>query len=185
MKAIGLGGTVQNEVTYMIEHLSSMLRYSLADPTELIRLEEEISNVKSYLAIQSIRYKNLIRVRWEYNESVLNLGAIKLLIQPLVENSIYHGIKEQENPGEILIVIEEEQDILNITVADTGIGIPVDILKNIQEQLNKSNDQFEHIGLYNTNRRIKLRFGESYGIMIESEAGFGTIVRINLPKILL
>jgi two-component system sensor histidine kinase YesM len=182
MKAMSLS-TVQNDVSYMIEHLSSILRYSLSDPSGLVRLEEEISNAKSYLAIQSIRYKDTIRVKWEYNESILNFGTIKLLFQPLVENSIYHGIKEQEEPGEILIIVKEGQDTIHITVADTGAGIPPDMLKTIQEHLEKQDDQFEHIGLYNTNRRIKLTFGEGYGISIDSQAGCGTIVQIRLPKI--
>jgi two-component system sensor histidine kinase YesM len=182
MKAMSLGN-VQNDISYIIEHLSSILRYSLTDPSGLVRFEEEISNAKSYLAIQSIRYKNKIHVTWKYEESILKFGIIKLLFQPLVENSIYHGIKEQEEPGEILVVVEEEDELLNITIADTGAGIPEDVLKDIRRRLEMQDDQFEHIGLYNTNRRIKLTFGDAYGISIESEADYGTIVQVKVPKI--
>jgi two-component system sensor histidine kinase YesM len=100
----------------------------------------------------------------------------------LLENSILHGIKEQEFLGEILIVVEEELDYLNITVADTGIGISEEILVKIRDGLEKQDDYPKHIGLYNTNRRIKLAFGDSYGISIDSETGYGTIVQIRLPK---
>jgi two-component system sensor histidine kinase YesM len=181
MKALSLGKG-PNEVSYMIEHLSSILRYSLHDPSRFVRLEEEIAQAKSYIAIQSIRYKDAIKVTWKYDASILNFGTLRLLFQPLLENSIVHGIKEQEIPGEILIVVEEEQDYLSVTVADTGAGIPEETLKKIREDLAKQEDRFEHIGLYNTDRRIKLAFGDAYGISIDSETGYGTIVQIKLPK---
>jgi two-component system sensor histidine kinase YesM len=181
MKALSLGKG-PNEVSYMIEHLSSILRYSLNDPSRSVRMEEEIDHAKSYIAIQSIRHKDAIRVTWKYDESILNFGIPCLLFQPLLENSIVHGIKEQEIPGEILVVAEEESDHISITIADTGAGIPEAELKNIREGFEKQDDRFEHIGLYNTNRRIRLAFGDSYGISIDSEVGYGTIAQIKLPK---
>jgi two-component system sensor histidine kinase YesM len=181
MKVLSLGKG-PNEASYMIEHLSSILRYSMHDPSRFVRLEEEIAQARSYMAIQSIRYKDAIKVTWKYDEGILNFGTLRLLFQPLLENSIVHGMKEQEIPGEILIVLEEEQNYLSATVADTGAGIPEDALKKIRENLARQDDQFEHIGLYNTERRIKLAFGDAYGISIDSETGYGTIVQIKLPK---
>ena len=182
MKALSLGQG-HNEVVYMIEHLSSLLRYSLTDLSGYVRLEEEISNAKSYIAIQSIRFKDAIKLTWKYDDSVLNFMTIRLLLQPLIENSILHGLNEHEITGEILIAIEEEPDYLSIVVADTGIGIPENRLKDIRKELEKEDDQHDHIGLFNTNRRIKLAFGDIYGISIESENGYGTIVQIKLPNI--
>ena len=182
MKAMSLGG-INNEVSEMLEHLSLILRFSLSDPGGLVRLEEEISHAKSYLAIQSIRYKDAIRVRWDYEESVLRYGTIKLLLQPFLENSIYHGIKELGKPGEIAVSLRAAEETLLIEIADTGIGIRPDQLAKLREQLEKTDEHFEHIGLFNTNRRIKLTFGEAYGFTVESEEGVGTRVFITLPKI--
>jgi len=182
MKALSMGNG-RNEVSNMIEHLSALLRYSLDDPSGFVRLEEEIAKAKCYITIQSIRFKDAIKITWKYDDSVLDFTSIRLLLQPLLENSILHGLKEREIPGEILIVVEEEADYLSITVADTGIGIPENTLNEIRKGLDSQDDQFDHIGLYNTNRRIKLAFGNSYGISIESENGYGTIVQIKLPKI--
>jgi len=182
MRALSMGNG-RNEVSLMIEHLSSLLRYSLGDPSGFVRLKEEISNAKSYVAIQSIRFRDAIKPIWKYDDSVLDFMTIRLVLQPLIENSISHGLREHEPPGEILVAIEEEAEYLTITVADTGKGIPESALNKIRGELDSNDGKIDHIGLYNTNHRIKLSFGEAYGISIESEQGYGTIVRIKLPKI--
>ena len=184
MKAMNLGG-VDNEVSKMLEHLSLILRYSLSDPGGLVRLEEEVSHAKSYLAIQSVRYKDAIRVRWAYDEGILKFGTIKLLFQPFLENSIYHGIKELGRPGEITISIREDGENLLAEIADTGVGIAPERLTELRTKLLRTDEHFEHIGLFNTNRRIKLTFGEAYGFTVESEPGAGTRVLVTLPKIVL
>ena len=182
MKAMSLG-PAKNDVSYMIEHLSLILRYSLSDPAGMVPLNEEIAYAKSYLAIQSIRYRDKIRIRWNYDESVAQYGTIKLLLQPLLENSIYHGIRELEVTGEIAIEIAETENALAITVADTGVGLGPEKLQEIRRKLLVSDEHYEHIGLYNTNRRIKLTFGDAWSMSIDSEAGVGTRVRITLPKV--
>ncbi|HUX14075.1 MAG TPA: histidine kinase [Spirochaetia bacterium] len=170
-----------SEISDMIEHLSRILRYSMGDPRKIVPMREEIDNAKSYLAIQTARYKDKIRVRWDYEESVLDHNTIKLLFQPLLENSIYHGIREQPFPGEIVISVESSDDLLMITVGDTGVGIEPGRLSEIQTHLRDTTGDFEHIGLYNTNRRIRLMFGPEYGMMIESQPGVGTLVHVRLP----
>jgi len=184
MNAMSLGG-VSNEGSDMISHLSLILRYSLSDPGVIVSLEEEISHAKSYIAVQSMRYKDIIAVLWDYDEEILRYGTIKLLFQPFLENSIYHGIKERGGPGEIAIGITAGSDTLSITISDTGIGIPAGRLGEIRRKLEETDEHFEHIGLFNTNRRIRLTFGDDYGIAIESEEGVGTKVRVTLPKIAL
>ena len=182
MKAMALGERGES-VTCMIDHLSSILRYAFSDPGIIVPLKDEISNAKSYLAIQSVRYREKISVEWEYSDSILMFGTIKLLLQPVIENSIYHGIKEDTKPGVISIVIVEEHENLKITVRDTGVGIPETRLAELSERLRYAGDRFEHIGLFNTNRRIKLTFGDRYGISISSRPGNGTSVEIRIPKI--
>jgi two-component system sensor histidine kinase YesM len=182
MRALSLTSK-KNDVSDMIEHLSVILRYSLSDPADVVSLEQEIAHAKSYLAIQTVRYKDKIRIEWIFDGAVLRYGTIKLLLQPLLENSIYHGIKESETPGIIRINIGDKEDTVTILLEDTGIGIEPDKLREIQAKLTMTDEKFEHIGLYNTNRRIKLTFGEKYGIKIRSEQGKGTGVEISLPKI--
>ena len=180
MKALSRG---RNDVSNMIEHLSLILRYSLSDPSDIVPLSEEISHAKSYVAIQTIRYRNRILIRWDYDEALSGYGTIKLLLQPLIENSIYHGIREREHPGEIHVAVAEDSGNIVITIADSGVGIEPEKLAEIRKKLVKSNEQFEHIGLYNTNRRIKLTFGDAYGMTIDSEKNTGTRVVITLPKL--
>lgn len=180
MRALAL--TEGTEISEMIEHLSRILRYSMGDPRKIVSMREEIDNAKSYLAIQMARYKDKIRVRWDYEDTILEESTIKLLFQPLVENSIYHGIREQPHPGEIVISVEAIGDLLHVTVGDTGVGIDPQRLSEIQRHLRETTGDFEHIGLYNTNRRIRLMFGPEYGVTIESEPGVGTIVHVTLPS---
>ena len=183
MRSIALGN-LGGDISYMIEHLSLLLRYSLADPGETVALREEIAHAKSYVAIQTIRYRNKLAVRWEYEESVIQYGCIKLLLQPLIENSIYHGLNERDGGGEIGIRIGEAETYLEITVSDTGIGMPPDKLEEVRLKLDGANDSYEHIGLFNTNRRIKLLYGEEYGIFIVSEMNAGTVVTVRIPRII-
>lgn len=182
MKAMA-HGPVTEDITSMIGHLSHILRYSLSDPGGLVCLDEEISHAKSYLAIQSVRYRDKMVTRWHYDDSVTEYQVIKLLFQPLLENSIYHGLNERDGCGEIEVHIREEAETLVVIVEDTGAGVPPDKLTRIQAKLNEPYDNAEHIGLFNTNRRIKLMHGEQYGIAIHSEFGRGTRVLIHVPKV--
>jgi two-component system sensor histidine kinase YesM len=178
-------GEAGKDVTFMLDHLSLILHYSLSNPRGTVFIEEEISYAKSYLAIQSIRYKDKLSVRWEYDDSVLKFRTIKLLFQPFLENSIYHGIKEKEGTGELVIRIHENQENLSISISDTGAGISPEKLKEIRQELNgtiEGAETFEHIGLLNTNRRIQLMYGDTYGIVIDSRLNAGTQVIITIPK---
>lgn len=170
-----------NEVNTMIENLSDILKYSLSNPTETITLKEEIDNVESYIAIQKIRYRDKFEFILQCDEKIKFLKVPKLIFQPLIENSIYHGIKEKEGTSKIKIRVDIMGKSIKISIIDSGLGISREKLYNIRELLNSNTDSSEHIGLYNTDKRLKLMYGENNGVKISSKLGFGTVIYINIP----
>ncbi|OOM63302.1 cache domain-containing sensor histidine kinase [Clostridium beijerinckii] len=165
----------------MIENLSSILDYSLTTPCGKVSLGDEIRYTKTYLDIQMIRYADKFDVLWTYNKNVEPVHTIKLLIQPLVENSIYHGIKNKDGKGKIKIKILLKNDLLTLAIIDNGIGIDTQNLKNIRDKLNFDGEYSNHIGLFNTNKRLKLTYGDNYGLLINSKLGLGTVIYIKIP----
>ncbi|MGI6669540.1 MAG: sensor histidine kinase [Acetivibrionales bacterium] len=144
-------------------------------------LNDEIENTKSYINIQKYRYEDKFDVYWDFPREADNCKVKKLILQPLVENSIYHGIKEKEGRCFIKIKIKKSESHLSIFVADNGAGIPPERLKEIRKKLESSEDLSEHIGLFNTNKRLKLTYGDKYGIRIRSLPQVGTVVHLYIP----
>jgi two-component system sensor histidine kinase YesM len=181
-QAIELAGK-PTQINDVIKSLSSILKYSLESPYTYESLKHEIKHAKDYLSIQRIRYRNKFVVGWNYDQSVCRFRIVRFVLQPLIENSIYHGIKEKAGKQRIDITIEKTGGDLLIRVQDTGLGIPGEHLSEIRRQLTDSDSYTENIGLYNTNRRIQLAFGDAYGLSIESEPGVGTTVSACIPAI--
>lgn len=119
----------------MLANFTDILEYSLSKPNELVSLADEIKNTHSYIEIQQIRYKNMFEVIWEYDQADIKLKVIKLILQPLVENSIYHGIKEKKGRSSIKIRIKRLNGFLKISIIDNGIGISKDCLKMLKVRL--------------------------------------------------
>ncbi|WP_248924350.1 sensor histidine kinase [Paenibacillus hamazuiensis] len=171
-----------NEVNGMIEHLGDILRYSLDDPNKKVILQKEILHTERYIDIQKIRYEDTFDVIWEYEDHLQTYNVIKMILQPLVENSLYHGIKEAERKGLIKIKIRlDAGGILHIAVIDNGIGMDRRKLQLLREDMDRETEQAEHIGLYNTHKRLKLTYGETYGVTARSKAGWGTAVYLRIP----
>lgn len=171
-----------NQGTEMIENLSHILDYSLSCPAQTVTLQEEIDHTKSYIRIQKFRHKDKFEVTWKGNhEEIQHFKIVKLLLQPLVENSIYHGIKETTTRVVIRIKIMLRGNRLKISVTDNGMGIEKDRLAEIRRQLSEGSESPGHIGLFNTNIRLKLSYGEPYGITIKSKHGFGTSISFDIP----
>lgn len=180
-KAIAFTGE-PNEFTAIIENLSDILRYVLHSDEETVELSREIQITNSYLDIQSIRYKDKFEVIWDYPAYLNDVKIMKLIFQPLVENCIYHGIRHKERASLIKIRIRRLGDTLRISVVDSGTGMDRETLESIRHQLSLSlKSTSEHIGLFNTNKRIKLLYGEQYGLKVLSRQNVGTAVRIVLP----
>jgi two-component system sensor histidine kinase YesM len=180
IRAMNLGG-VKNDVSEMIENLSLVLRYSMDDPGAKVTLQEEISYAKSYLAIQAVRYKEKLSVRWECDEAALPVQMPKLILQPLLENSIHHGIAGEVSSIHIVVKIAKVGERVSITISDDGAGMDATRLAEIRQKLDQTEGRFDHIGLLNTNRRLKLMFGDDCSLALTSDPGRGTMVEIAIP----
>lgn len=160
----------------MIVGLSRMLHYTSDNSKELTLLRDDIAWLKRYTYIMGIRYEDKFTVNFDIPEELMQLKIPKLFLQPLIENAIIHGFKYIQHGGKLIISAMNDQDNIIFTVEDNGVGMGKAQVENIM------NRETNYIGISNTNRRIKILFGEEYGIHIHSKAGEGTIVMITLPK---
>ena len=170
-----------NGASRMIEKLSDILQYSLESPGKKVTLREEIANTRSYVDIQKIRYKDMFDVVWEYDEDILDCQTIRLILQPLIENSIYHGFKEKGGKSRMKLKFSQNEDHLCITVIDNGLGMTQEKLRLLREELKTDREKTNHIGLYNTNKRLVLSYGPEYGLKIRSKRNLGTVIYIRIP----
>ncbi|MCW6674791.1 sensor histidine kinase [Aerococcaceae bacterium NML171108] len=168
------------EASLMVRSLGKLLRISLSKGKEFITLEQEFEQVRSYLAIQGIRYKNQFDYHVELPEHLKNYETIKLIIQPLVENAIYHGISRTVDPGEIHIVARQEATSIVIEVSDNGQGMSEERSAAVRQHLVQKDEELG-IGMRNVHERLQIYFGEQYGLTIESELDEGTTVSLRLP----
>jgi len=183
LKTLALTGT-PNEITKMIENLSAILKYSLSNPKSTIFLRDEIKATQAYIELVKARYKEKFDVFWDYREDVLEIKVMKLLFQPLIENSIYHGIKPSEKRCGIKIRIKRlknDSDFLAVWVVDNGIGMSKEKLEEVQSRFSQDFDFSEHIGLLNTNERLKLIYGKNFKLKVWSKLGLGTVVKMEFP----
>ncbi len=175
-----------NQINHMIQGLSNILNYALQSPFKLEFLANELKYARDYLDIQKIRYKNKFSVLWRCAPGLEERKVIRFLLQPLIENAIYHGIKETEGRKTITITIDEWDGRLRFVVKDDGLGIEPQRLREIEERLGEGDALSEasdgDIGLYNVNKRIKLAFGREYGLRIDSVRGRGTTVTVQIPS---
>ncbi len=174
----------QKRVVGMVRNLSDFFRTSLNQGKDINSIKEEMLHVKSYLEIQYVRYQDILSYDIEVPEALYIYSIPKITIQPLVENALYHGIKNKRGMGHISIRGEAGEKDFTITVTDDGIGIDETRLRQVQSGIqNKVLTGKDFYGLYNVCERIRLNFGEEYGIFIESVYGEGTSVRVILPYV--
>lgn len=175
----------QYDLAHMIKNLGSIFRYSLRAP-EFVEIIQEIKVVEAYLEIQNVRFKN--KVFWEISlePGTENTKIPKMIIQPIVENSIHHGISINNKTGKLNIKVYYADDKLYIVIKDNGVGINSEDLKRIQNKLDLAMESLvrqksEALGIVNVHERIRLIYGHKYGIKIESIEKEGTTVMIVLP----
>ena len=171
------------EAISMIKSLASLFRISLSKGNNIITIKDEITHARNYLAIQKVRYKNRFEANINIDPSIENCVTIKLIIQPLIENAIYHAVGEMEDDGLIEINGYEKDGDIYIEVIDNGMGIPQDVLDNLLVEKSESKGKGSGIGLWNINQRINLYFKEDYGLSMYSELDVGTKAVIHLPKL--
>lgn len=164
----------------MVNALARLFRISISKGHELIPIGKEVEHARSYLMIQNFRYKNQFTYSFDIEEECLPYLCNKITLQPIIENAIYHGINRMVDEGEIRIRIYGEGDDIVFSVSDNGVGMSKEQCGSILKS--EPGDQ-TGIGIKNVNDRIKIYFGEEYGITIESEPDEGTCVSIRMPKV--
>lgn len=171
----------RKEVVVMADSLAKLFRLSLSKGRQFITIQEEIEHVRNYLIIQSMRYKDKFKYVIDIDEELYEMQSLKLILQPLVENAIYHGIKNKRYQGNILIKGRLFLGDVLLQVMDDGIGMSQEEQKNILT--NKKNKKMGGVGVRNVNERIKLYYGQQYGLEFISEKGVGTVVDIWFPAV--
>lgn len=179
---IWMAETNDSNIVAMTEALAKLFRISLNKGNEEISLERELEHVKNYLIIQSMRYADKFTYEISVDPGVERCRTIKLILQPIVENCIYHGIKKKRGTGKITIRAYRREQNLIIEVSDDGCGMPKEISRKIlSDEIESENISGSGIGVKNVNERIQLRFGKKYGLSYSSEEGVGTTVTYVLP----
>ena len=169
-----------DEAVQMVNALAQLFRISISRGHELIPIRSELRHAESYLKIQKHRYKNQFSYRFDVDESCLDFLCNKITLQPIIENAIYHGINGLVDEGEIVITLRADGSDVVFTVADNGVGMEAE---QIQAILRKERSDHTGIGIKNVNDRLKIYFGEGYGITIDSEPDVGTTVTIRMPQV--
>ena len=171
-------------IAEMTEALATYFRYTISQVDNLVTLEEELANVENYYYIQKFRFGDrldlMIRYDCEDEYSVLQCQIPKLTLQPIVENSIYHGIAPMEENGSVEILAEQREDMLDLWVIDTGIGMDEEELKGL-EQNGKGHSGVHSIGIKSIRERLEYLYPEHYSFEIYSEKGKGTTILISVP----
>ncbi|MEF9954986.1 MAG: histidine kinase [Clostridium sp.] len=188
-----------DSIAEMTEALSTFFRYTISQVNNLVTLEDELANIENYYYIQQFRFGDKLELSIEYvhdddtdEADILTYRLPKLTLQPVVENSIYHGIEEKIGKGHLRIRITATKENLIIKVSDDGMGIDDEKLKRLNYKLraltlddvNPKVSTKGGIAIMNVNNRIKLLFGEKYGVHIYSQPGVGTDVEITLPIVI-
>lgn len=166
----------------MLMAFSTLMRYSINHGQSKVRLETDIDYLNDFLMLQKIRYNNLLSYRFDIPDELLDCMVPKLLMQPIIENSIRHGFTTGQELR-IDITGRQEQDALILEVRDDGIGITEERLREIEESFREeiSDKTVRHIGLYNAEKVLQVLYGDTYGLTITSAPGEGTLVTLRLP----
>lgn len=187
-----------DSIAEMTEALATFFRYTISNVEHLVTLEDELANIENYYYIQQFRFGDKLRLNIQYafreeleEMEVLQYRLPKLTLQPVVENSIYHGIERKVGKGRLVIKISATESRLVIKVSDDGLGMEAEKVRELNEKLKSlslddvdpKTDRQGGIAIQNVNNRIKLLFGEEYGIYVYSQKDAGTDVEISLPLV--
>ena len=174
----------KQEAVKVVTALARFFRISLSKGRSIIPVRDELEHVRNYLTIQQKRFKNKFIYQIEAQEEVLSLASLKLMLQPLVENAIYHGMEFMDGDGEITVKVERNEDRLCFTIADNGLGMTKEQVEGLLTgETRSASKKGSGIGVKNVNERIRLYFGEDYGLEIFSEPDEGTAIQICLPAV--
>lgn len=169
-----------NEVIQMTSNLSTFFRTSLSKGKDIISIESEKQQVESYLKIQQVRYSDILEYSIKISDSLKNYDIPKLTLQPLVENALYHGVKNRRGIGHIDVFGIDDGDYIILKVVDDGAGMKKEQLEALRKGIYE--DKRTGLGLLNVHNRLKLYYGDDYRITFDSEFGEGSTVTIRIPK---
>ena len=176
-------GERNDEAAFMISQLAKLFRISLSQGHTIISVRDELQHAKSYMNIQRIRYKDAFSVTFDVDPDLEKYCAVKLTLQPILENSINYGVDPMDDCGEIMIRVKKEEDLLILSVEDNGIGMSEEEVSLLLTDSNRKRKHGSGVGLVNINNRLQILFGKEYGLLIESEPDEGTRVSIRIPAI--
>lgn len=170
-----------SEISEITMDIAKIFRYSTKGEP-LVCLKEELQILEAYIHIQQSRFQKKLEVIYHFPEETLRLKVIKMLLQPLVENAIFHGLETKNGIGTLFIGARIQEGRLIISIRDDGVGIPPDKLEQIHKELHSDvYDTSRHVGIINTHARIQLQYGKEYGLQIESSQDEGTYITLSLP----
>ena len=174
-----------DQVVKIVSALSKFFRISLSKGMDWITIGEEVERIKSYLTIQKMRYRDILDFKIEVDETVAKNTILKLILQPLVENALYHGIKNKRQGGTITVRAKRKgEDEVLLEVEDDGIGFTAEKLAQLNAELNDDSDNIKlesGFGIDNVNKRIRLYYGKPYGLSVQSKYTTGTCVTLVIP----
>ncbi|MGI6040635.1 MAG: sensor histidine kinase [Candidatus Alectryocaccobium sp.] len=172
------------EAVKMIDILNDMLRKTLKFKEETITVGEEIMYIHSYIKMLQFSYEKKLTLKADVSDEVRELRMLRFILQPIVENAIFHGIQPKNEDGEIIITAMKRENEIELAVHDNGIGFSKERLKEVTSpEYISRNKSDEHIGVVNVHNRIRSYYGDEYGIKIDSQQGEGTTIFITLPII--
>ena len=173
-------GKKNKEVVLMTASLARLLRQSISNEDEVVPIAKEVEYARGYLTIQKMRYKDKLEFQIDVDSSILYIPLIKLVLQPIIENAIYHGLKYKESKGLLIVKGFMKDGNAVLQVIDDGVGMDEETLAHIYDK-HKVNYHSNGVGVYNVQKRLKLYYGDDYGITYESEKGKGTTATITIP----
>lgn len=174
----------KQEAVKVVTALARFFRISLSRGRSIIPVRDELEHVRSYLMIQQMRFKNKFTYRIQAEPETLGLASLKLMLQPLVENAIYHGMEFMDGDGEILVEVKLRGGQVEFLIQDNGLGMTAGQVESLlKETPHTHSGRGSGIGVKNVNERIRLYFGEEFGLFIQSEPDEGTAIRILLPAV--
>lgn len=176
-------GERYDDAVFMITQLASLFRISLSKGKTVIKIEDEIKHARNYMNIQKIRYKNSFEVDFQIEEDILDGCIVKLVLQPLLENAIYYGMEFMDGEGEIHVRGYRRDKDIYLEVEDNGLGMPEEEAAELLNGKERPHKHGSGVGLVNVHSRLKLRFGEAYGLVIHSCPDEGMMVQIHIPYI--
>lgn len=176
-------GERYDDAVFMITQLASLFRISLSKGKTVIKIGDEVKHARNYMNIQKIRYKNSFEVDFQIEEDILDGCIVKLVLQPLLENAIYYGMEFMDGEGEIHVRGYRKDKDVYLEVEDNGLGMPEEEAAELLNGKERPHKHGSGVGLVNVHSRLKLRFGEAYGLVIHSCPDEGMMVQIHIPYI--